>query len=173
MILLIIIIILITILVSLLCLPISIKVDTERNLYYVSMPLYFKATITESQKAWQFRFRVFLIPIKANFLEPRKKAKHKTERKKEKIKKTRKKISIKRIPIIVKKTINSFRVKNLSATIDTGDFPLNAQLIPVVSQLNRENISIYVNFENKNALNFRAVTYLYKLLWIIIRYIIF
>ena len=152
---------------GILFLPASIVADSHRKMYFVSIPLYFKASFTESHEEWKIRLRIFQIPFNIKYLEKKKTSSQKNELKK------RKKLSVSRLLIIIKKTFKSLRIKQLDATIDTGDFPLNAQLIPVISQLNSENIAITVNFEDNNSLYFKAVTRLYKFVWILIRYIIF
>lgn len=173
MIVIIIVIILIIFLVGLLFLPISIVADTDRKMYYISIPFYFKAYVTESYKIWKFRMRIFQIPFSIKYPTKKKTSIQTADLMEKKTRKKKRKLNINIVPSIIIKTIKSLRIKQLRATIDTGDFPLNAQLIPVVMKLNGENISIRINFENTNSLYLRVVTRLYKLTWIIIRYIIF
>ena len=73
----------------------------------------------------------------------------------------------------MKKTLHSFHIRYLQANIDTGDYPLNARLIPVAALINGGNIMIKINFEDRNSVDLKIITRLYKLLWILLRYIIF
>lgn len=172
MILLLIVILLFILFAGLLLMPASIVADTERKMYFISIPLYFKASVSEEHEEWKIRFSIFHIPFTLNFAEKKKSSSQKADLKKKR-KKKRRKPDLRKLLTSGKQLLKSFRIKKLKATIDTGDFPLNAQLIPVVSQINNENISIGINFENYNSLYMRIVTRLYKLVWIAIRYIIF
>jgi hypothetical protein len=172
MIVLIIVILLILLIGGLLFLPVSIVADSNRKMYSVSIPLYLKASFTELNEKWKIRFHIFHIPFSIKYPEKKKPSLQKGKVKKTR-KKKRRKFSVNRILTIIKRTFKSFQIKQLDANIDTGDFPLNAQLIPVVSRLNSKNIAIGINFTDNNSIYFRAVTRLYKFVWIIIRYIIF
>ena len=169
----IIIIVLFILIAGLLCLPTSIVADTDHKLYFVSIPFYFKATAMGLEETWKIQIRIFQIPLNIKIPAKIKPSHEKEEIKKKKTWKKIRKMSLNRILQITKKTIHSFRIKQLKASIDTGDFPLNAQLIPLTSRFNDENISIGINFNNTNSLYMRVVTRLYKLTWIIFRYIIF
>ena len=60
--------------------------------------------------------------------------------------------------------LRSFKIKRLEADIDTGNYPLNAQLIPLVQTINGSNINLNINFENRNEANIRISTQLYNLI---------
>jgi hypothetical protein len=71
---------------------------------------------------------------------------------------------------LASRTVNAFTIKKALADFDTGNFPLNAQLIPVAQLLNAKNIRLHLNFENRNTFDIELVTQLYKLVWIGITY---
>ena len=173
MVVLIIILILLLLFTGLLCLPTKIVADTDRKQFYVSIPFYFKAMVSGENEIWSVRIRVFLIPFKIKTPFLKKKSFNKKNKSEKKNIKKRRKMNTERLLQLLKRTIKSFKIKRLMASVDTGDFPLNAQLIPVVSQIKSENISIGINFNNDNSFFLRVDTRLYKLTWIIIRYIIF
>lgn len=172
MIILILVILILVIIAGIFFLPTSIVADTKRKMYFVSIPLYLKASFAESDEKWKIRLRIFFIPIPIKYLD-KKKTSLKESDLKEKPKKKKRKLSTRRLVAIINRTFKSVRIKKLDANIDTGDFPLNAQLIPVATRLNNEKIAIGINFEDNNSIYFRVVTQLYKFVWIIIRYIIF
>ena len=152
-------------------LPVSIVADSERRVYFISMPVYFKLSVSKYAEDWMVRLRIFQIPINLNNVNLQgmsfSKKKSRTKRNNKK-----RKLSLNRIIPVLKGAYRSFRIRKLTASIDTGDYPLNAQLIPVASQLNNEKITVGINFEDNNSIYFEAVTRLYKLTWILIRYII-
>jgi hypothetical protein len=151
-------------------LPVSIVADSNRQRYYISIPVYLKGVISKANEEWKFRIRIFMIPFTMRNLKRKKNIKQQTE---ESGKSKRKMPKMEKVTKVLVQLYRSFRIKKLEANIDTGDFPLNAQLIPVVSRLNNKNIDIGINFHDTNTVYLRAETYLYKLIWIMIRYIIF
>lgn len=55
-------------------------------------------------------------------------------------------------------------VKKFYADIDTGDFPMNAQLMPLTLLSNNSTINLNINFENRNTVDIEIFTRLYKIL---------
>lgn len=162
-------ILLFVILASFFILPVSIVADSEGQTYFISMPFYFKLSLRKYSEDWKVRLRIFLIPIKINHVKLQKMSFTKKESWSKKNREKRNP-GIKRMLIHIKRAFRSFRIRRLNALIDTGDYPLNAQLVSVASQLNNEKINVGINFDNKNSIYFEAVTQLYKLIWILIRY---
>jgi len=62
------------------------------------------------------------------------------------------------------KLSNAFMVKKFYADIDTGDFPMNAQLMPLTLLSNNSTINLNINFENRNTVDIEIFTRLYKIL---------
>jgi hypothetical protein len=93
-------------------------------------------------------------------------AKYKTEDEMvEKVQKRGRSMSAKRMVRLAKSLYRSVRVKRLIVEMDTGDFPLNAQLIPLEMWLSRGNRQITINFENRNSLDIIIETRPIKVLW--------
>lgn len=68
------------------------------------------------------------------------------------------------IRVSLRDLLKLVKIIKLDAAIDTGDFPVNALLIPVVQNLNNNTINIMINFQNDNRLDFIAETRIYKLI---------
>jgi len=84
----------------------------------------------------------------------------KKESKKMKEKKSRRILPVKNIPALfkesfhtIRKILGSMKMKRFNLEIDTGDFPLNAQLYPLAVEANNRECNIMVNFENRNNLD--------------------
>lgn len=159
MILLILISIIFSFLIGLLILPIRLILNSEREKYIVEIPIYFSAQLVPENQLFFLKLRVLFIPVKIN---PFQHAKTKTKRPKNKKKSERSS----NFRDIATKAIKSVTVKKANADIDTGNFPLNAQLIPLVQFINNKNIHLNINFENKNRIDIEIFTRLYKLIWI-------
>ncbi len=54
----------------------------------------------------------------------------------------------------LKQILRSFNLKNLSIYFDTGDYPLNAMLIPIITTISKGNINVAVNFIGINSIYF-------------------
>lgn len=163
-------IVLFLIIAGLLLLPLSVVADSNQNRYFISIPFYLRGTVMKVNEEWKFRIWVFQIPFYITSLKKKKSIQQQSEA----IKKPKKrKLNMDKIFRVIRGIYRSIRIKRLKANIDTGDYPLNAQLIPVVSQINNTNITIGINFEDMNSIYLNAVTHLYKIIWIFIRYIIF
>jgi hypothetical protein len=49
--------------------------------------------------------------------------------------------------------LRSFKIRTFQANVDTGDYPLNAQLIPLAVALSKNNrMAVAINFEGNNSL---------------------
>ena len=70
---------------------------------------------------------------------------------------------------LIKKLLGSFSVKKLIAEIDTGDYPLNAQLFPLAQAISTDGKEVTINFKNKNTIDLLIETRLYKILWIAVK----
>lgn len=134
----------------------------------MSLPGYFRADlIFAGSLVPRLKFRVFFFTFK---IEP---GNHKKKAIDEKPINKTKKQAIKNPFRLMKKIMRNINIKKLHADIDTGDFPLNAQLIPVTQTINGKNINVNINFENRNNLEFKAVTRIFNILWVSIKHILF
>ncbi len=153
--------------------PIQIVINTQKNEYYISLPGYFRVDLLFTRdynysiklKILFFSFRIF--PGKRrnsvrDVEEPRKNIQKTKRRKKQKITFS-----------FIKKIIKCFKIKKLNADIDTGDYPLNAQLIPIAHAISQGNTNIDINFQNRNVLDICVNTRIYKITYTTIKYKMF
>lgn len=133
-------------------LPVSLVANTETKQYYLSMPLYFKVSFPLIENISEgIHIKIFFFKRKINPFKESGKGIKKTNR--------TKKNKVKKPTLLIKNILRKFKVKKLDADIDTGNFPLNAQLVPVTIVLNRGKANIRINFENRNYLNIHIITH--------------
>lgn len=149
-------------LAGLLVLPFRLVVDSHRSKYFIEIPIYFRAQLVPDNQLFFLKLKLFFIPIKIR-LDKKRKTKTKLRDTKQ-FKKAG--IATFRMRQLVPKVLKSIKVKRVNADIDTGDFPLNAQLIPVTQFINNRNIHLQINFENRNNVDIEIFIQLYKLVWI-------
>jgi hypothetical protein len=141
------------------------KVNTESADYSVRLPGIFKASVIQDESEIYMKIRILFIPFKirpSGFAgwEPREKPK-------------RKRIStgvLKYQIMALKDLIRSFRLRMLHINVDTEDFILNANLIPVLMLTNTAQISLNVNFMDENSLIMDLRNRLANFLWTGIKY---
>ena len=147
--------------------PIILSVNTDRNRYELMLPGVVKASIDSSEDWFLIRGWIFFIPFKINpfsLTGKKRDKKGKTVRKK---KKSKMKLGNIRM---FKDALGAFRIRNLSMDIDTGDFMMNAWLIPAFSAVNNgRNVQMQVNFEGHMFLNLDLRTRIGSLAWILIK----
>ena len=149
----------------LLTFPVHIVADTPKKIVMVSSPVLFKALLKWDDGRPVFTLRIFFIRF-----TPEIKRQPKAE-----ITPTKKGRSSFRADLMpqymheLKKWGNSFRIKKLMADIDTGDFPLNAELIPVTTLLNGPKTNIRINFEDSNFLVMHIQNRIYHYVRLIVR----
>lgn len=120
------------------------------------MPFYLRLSLITTEPEHLFiRLRLFLIPVKVdlrkkkNFLKKSSPAKKKEKRS-----------FTGNMPIHL---LKAFTVKRAFLNIDTGDFPLNALLIPIAQTVSSGNVQMKINFENKTDVDINIFTRFYKL----------
>lgn len=149
-------------------LPLRLIVDSERQLYSLEMICYFKFQLVPDSGLFLIKGRVLFYPftIRANSF-----FKKEWNLEKQVIKniKTRDKVSLSQGINLGKGLYDSVKIHHLQAGFDTGNHPVNAQLIPVLSILNRQNISIQVNFLNSNWVDAMIYIRVYKILWVLFK----
>ena len=154
-------ILLLIILTGVLFLPIGIVINTDKKEYYIKQPLIFKTQIvSDTENILKIRVRILFIPIAIYPF----KLKGKTSDIKKKTSKKKKRRKIRKPYQLFRKLIQAIKIKRMNADIDTGNFPLNAQLIPIVQLINGNRINININFEDQVRADIYVVTHLYKLL---------
>lgn len=158
-------------LTGILFIPLSIVIRTKTKEYYVKLPGYFRIDLILREEIIPLiKVKLFLFSF---HIEPGKKS---TQSKENKPKKTRnnknKKVKGKALQFFLG-CLKQFKREKIQADIDTGNYPLNAQLIPIANTINGENINININFENRNQVEFITKTRLYRLLVMFIKYSMF
>lgn len=152
-------------------LPIRIVINTRKNEYFISLPGYIRADLL---LAADYRFSIKIKVLFFSFrVEPNRKKNYpqnKINSYSDNNKLMKGKSGRKNSWLLVKNLISGFRIKRFHASIDTGDFPLNAQLIPVAQIVSRGNVDVTINFENRNVIDIYIITKIYKLLAIAIKH---
>ena len=145
--------------------PLRLVLNSETNNYSLRLTGYLKAWLnTENHLVLKMRF--FCFPVKLQF----KRNEHKNRL--HKSRKRLQKIEIRKIFILIQDFLTCIKIKRLEAIIDTGDFPVNAMLIPIAQRLNNSTTLVLINFQGNNRLVFIAETQIYKLLILYIKYFI-
>ena len=143
----IIILVLLGIVTWILIVPVVIYMDTEEQLYYVGFSGIKAFLIIESWDKLKIKVRPPFFSFDINIAQGKADGKRKTRGKKKKAK--RRKIPFLSIVRLVWHMLRTFRVKALRLNIDTDDYTLNAQLIPVFFALSQGNVRLNTNFHGR------------------------
>ena len=147
---------------GILFIPVEVVLNTDKGEYAVKQALIFKLQVlSDDEYILKARIRIFFVPItiypfKLKVTKPGKQRQKRTKKKKNRRR-------IKNPYQLFLKILNAFKIKRLNADIDTGNFPLNAQLYPIAQMLNGNQISININYQNELKADIYIVTQLYKL----------
>lgn len=141
--------------------PFTIYANTFEGRYSFSFPVILKLMIAKKNGSYEYIIRVFFIKFRLdsgkytlkfeNIFRKKKDYGEEMKEKKRK-KKERKYDTLKRIRAIyrfIRSMFGSFHVKRFEATFDTGDYTLNALLVPVFSRVNGDITRIWVNFQDE------------------------
>jgi hypothetical protein len=79
--------------------------------------------------------------------------------------KRKKSRSIRRGLILFRALWKALKVKRIYGDFDTGDYPTNAVLIPLLIPLNIKNTTLRINFEDRNYFECIAETRIIRILW--------
>ncbi len=132
--------------------PMNIVVNTEKKLFYILIPGYFKVSVPaleDISTGIKMRVLFFNFRIKPKVNKSNTESKNTSKKNKGRLRKPF---------LLFQKTIKKFTIKKCNVNIDTGDFPLNAQLIPVASMLSNNNMNFQINFEDRNELDIHIIT---------------
>lgn len=147
----------IVLLIGILLIPLVLAVNTETDTYYIRVSGIFKVWL-QIKEGFKINMRIFFFRVQVKAKQMKSGPKSKKIRKwSDKLTKT----NFKGLFKIIKKRI---KIVRLEAAIDTGDYPVNAMLIPIAQTLNNNTVHINVNFENDNRLDFMVKTRIYKLI---------
>ena len=154
--------------------PITVKIDTDNDKYLIRLPGVFGFRVMKGRSGWKMRFSVLFLSFHVPFFKPDEHRK-KLEKDPSEIKDRPSAKRFKpRYLLLGMNFIRTFRLKRLRWSIDTGDYPLNAQLIPVVTALNNTNhINLSVNFNDNNSLNLILHAHLFRIVYVTIKYFMF
>lgn len=150
-------------LITLLVFPVRLKLNSDKKKFYIEMPFYFRVQLVIDASQQYVQLRLCLIPITIDPIKRFDALKKSLPDRKKKQHRRKRPINIR---AMASKIAKAFTIKKAYANIDTGDFPLNAQLIPVVQLFNNRNIHVEINFEDKINLDIDIFTRMYKLIWI-------
>jgi hypothetical protein len=151
---------LVLILLWILLAPVIILLDSRRNLYRVFLPGILGVALVPGDTLFFLRIRVFFIPFR---IDPFKKRKEKEGKKEAHKLKWSFSGGMKRALALLR----TIRIRRFILDIDTDDFALNAQLVPVFSAINESagNLDLGVNFKGQASLLLDARTRLGTVLW--------
>lgn len=146
--------------------PVIIFIHTDANRYSLSMPGLFRAKVVAGEELFLIKGWILFVPYRFNPFMQRKK---KRRKKKDPAKKRRKF----RMPSgglsLAGDALRCVRIRKLELDIDTGDFPLNAWLVPVFSLAEGSNRHLRVNFNGDTSLLLDIRIRLGVMLWAVIR----
>jgi hypothetical protein len=145
--------------------PVILKIDTYENNYFFRMPGIFGLKLKKKEGIWKAGLSVLFFRIKFPFFKKGRDQSRKIDRT---LVKKKRAVKTRRIKLLYK-IVRTFQIKRLLCEIDSGDFPLNAKLIPLAHALSSQNISFSVNFSNSNNLYLIVYTRLYKIIYQIIK----
>lgn len=72
---------------------------------------------------------------------------------------------------LIRRSVESLRIRSLVMDIDTGDVVINAELVPIMAHYSRGPISMRTNFQGRVFVHAEIQTRLNRLLWIIIQFL--
>lgn len=146
--------------------PIVFAIDTHSNQYYLSLKGLFRIQLINIDETWRIKLKLLFLSFSLNPF--RKKSTNQIKKAKLKKKHIRKIKNPQKYLHLIRKACKAITLKKFIVSLDTDDYPLNAQLLAIAPLINQSNISLNINFENYNSFDFKAITYLYKLIGIAI-----
>jgi hypothetical protein len=154
--------------------PYRLEINTPNNAHNFRLPGLLSLGVYQVGNKWQFRGKILLFNFQA-------KKKSKNNEGKRKVAKNRKSPRPLGMPIrqmwyngrnMAVKVFKSVRIKKIKAEVDSGDFPLNAQLYPLVPLLGMDYGQVEINFENRNSLELLATGQMYRIVFPILWFFI-
>jgi hypothetical protein len=156
--------------------PIRFKINTMKHRYEVILPGIIRGMIIPTDDFLIFKLWITAIPIKFDPLKPGKSKKPKKKEKPEKKKKKRKKegsIPINKIRKMAIRIMKSFTIEKLYWNMDTGDYVLNARLMPVFAAVSNNKRHLIINFQETNEFEIIVKNRIFNFIRIAIRTFIF
>jgi hypothetical protein len=145
--------------------PVIIFLDTQDNCYNLNLPGIFRAAVVPSGELFHIRGWVFFIPFRFDPFRSKKRRRKKIAWESGKSRPKKRSMTLSWGIKMGRDVMHSFRIRRMRLNIDTDDFMLNVQLVPVFSAINSQNIRMQVNFEGNASLLLDLRTRLGALLW--------
>jgi hypothetical protein len=146
--------------------PVVIFIHTEAGRYSLRMPGVFSAKAVTGGDLFLIRGWILFVPYRFNPFAPRRKKSRKKKDPGNKKKRFR-------MPsgglTLARDALRTVRIRKFEMDIDTGDFPMNAWLVPVFSLVEGYNRQLRVNFNGNTSLLLDLRLRLGALLWAVIR----
>lgn len=150
--------------------PLQLEINSKKEKYRVRLYGYTSTRLITNRHEWMIRIWIFFIPFRYFPFRSGKRRESSNEgTKKSKSSKRKKKMRRRTNRAFIKKLPSCFKIKKLKVEMDTGDFPLNAQLFPLAQTISSGGRQVSINFENHNSIDLLIETRLYKILWITIQ----
>lgn len=144
--------------------PVTITLDTSRNLYRFMLPGLVSASAVPTAGFFLIRCRLLFIPFTIDPLRIGDRSKTKQEKVKKK--KKRKRQSGRKLLKKFRSATRAIRIRRFELDIDTDDFLLNAWLVPAFTAANSyRNVQMQVNFEGNLFLHLDVRTRIAAMLW--------
>jgi len=151
-----------------LLLPFTIYADTQEQRYSLSWPVFFRMVVYGSEDGYRGRFYVFYIPFRMDLSSMKiKYPSFRTKGKKDKA--LPEPYSLKKVKTyyrFLRALWASFRLKRLEATFDTGDYNMNAILVPMLTCVNSKKVHVFVNFSDTWAFMLKIRNNLGRIAWL-------
>ena len=146
--------------------PLIIRIDSENHTYSLSLPGIFKASAVPDDDLFYVRARIFFIPVKIKPFNRTVKESKPVKRKQRDLTK-----SFQAGMMALKELVQSFSMKALRLNIDTDDFTLNSQLVPVFSVINTSRTRMTVNYQGDTSIYLILKNRMASLIWIGIKFL--
>lgn len=151
-----------------LVLPLQIVANSEKGLYFLQMPFYFKIQLVPHIDIFRIKVRVLFYPFSLGFESFFKQEANIEKQVIENINR-QDKVSMSQLINMSKEFYHSVSVHHFYASLDTGNHVMNAQFIPAFSMINGNNVSVRFNFVNYNWVDIKVFTRIYKIVWVLLK----
>jgi len=142
------------IIICVVVIPIHFSIDTDNDFYLIRQPGFFSFRIfPEKNFSVETRIAGFKIPLRRGRKESAKKIPR------------RKTYSLASLVFLFDGIVRSFRIHRFELDIDTGDFALNAQLVPLFHFASWQPYSLNINFMGRNYLRTAISVRPLNLIW--------
>jgi len=138
--------------------PIYFSIDTDEGIYLIRQPGFFSIRFFPGRN---FDVETRIAGIKVNL----KVVPNERREDPKKVSRERKRYSPSAWMFLFERIVRSFETKRFEMDIDTEDFALNAQLIPIAYFASKQPYSISVNFIGRNYLQALIMVRPVKLIW--------